>query len=113
MGRSAFAHKGGLHVAAVEHAPQTFEHVDPASVGNEQRIVVSELSGKGAVLRKAHDMGLELEGDDARVAVDPKRLKDREHRGYHYEAADASLRAAAARGSWRRTSRSSASRASA
>ncbi len=91
VGRSAFAHKGGLHVAAVEHAPQTFEHVDPASVGNEQRIVVSELSGKGAVLRKAHDMGLELEGDDARVASITKRLKDREHRGYHYEAADASF----------------------
>jgi 2-isopropylmalate synthase len=91
VGRSAFAHKGGLHVAAVEHAPQTFEHVDPASVGNEQRIVISELSGKGAVLRKAHDMGLELEGDDARVAALTKRLKDREHRGYHYEAADASF----------------------
>ena len=91
VGRSAFAHKGGLHVAAVEHAPQTFEHVDPASVGNEQRIVISELSGKGAVLRKAHDMGLELEGDDARVAALTKRLKEREHRGYHYEAADASF----------------------
>jgi len=91
VGRSAFAHKGGLHVAAVEHAPQTFEHVDPASVGNEQRIVISELSGKGAVLRKAHDMGLQLEGDDARVATVLKRLKDREHRGYHYEAADASF----------------------
>ncbi len=91
VGRSAFAHKGGLHVAAVEHAPQTFEHVAPASVGNEQRIVISELSGKGAVLRKAHDMGLKLAGDDARVATLLKRLKDREHRGYHYEAADASF----------------------
>jgi len=91
VGRSAFAHKGGLHVAAVEHAPQTFEHVDPASVGNQQRVVISELSGRGAVLRKAHDMGLQLEGDDARVATVLKRLKDREHRGYHYEAADASF----------------------
>jgi len=91
VGRSAFAHKGGLHVAAVEQAPQTFEHVDPARVGNEQRFVVSELSGKGAVLRKAHELGLQLEGDDARLSTVLKRLKAREHEGYHYEAADASF----------------------
>jgi len=91
VGKAAFAHKGGLHVAAVERAPQTFEHVDPAAVGNQQRILVSELSGKGAVLRRAHDIGLELDGDDERVATVLKRLKDREHRGYHYEAADASF----------------------
>ena len=91
VGRSAFAHKGGLHVAAVEQAPQTFEHVDPAGVGNKQRFVVSELSGKGAVLRKAHELGLQLEGDDARLSTVLKRLKAREHEGYHYEAADASF----------------------
>ena len=91
VGRSAFAHKGGLHVAAVEQAPQTFEHVDPSRVGNEQRFVVSELSGKGAVLRKAHELGMQLEGDDARVSTVLKRLKAREHAGYHYEAADASF----------------------
>jgi len=91
VGRSAFAHKGGLHVAAVEQAPQTFEHIDPARVGNEQRVVVSELSGKGAILRKAHELGLQLEGDDARVSTVLKRLKAREHDGYHYEAADASF----------------------
>ena len=71
--------------------PQTFEHVDPEKVGNEQRIVVSELSGKGAVVRKAQELGLRLEGDDARVATVLKRLKAREHEGYHYEAADASF----------------------
>jgi len=91
VGRTAFAHKGGLHVAAVEAAPQTFEHIDPAKVGNTQRVLVSELSGKGAVLRKAQDMGLKLEGDDERVSGVLKRLKEREHRGYHYEAADASF----------------------
>ena len=91
VGRSAFAHKGGMHVAAVEKAPQTFEHVDPEKVGNEQRIVVSELSGKGAVVRKAQELGLRLEGDDARVATVLRRLKTREHEGYHYEAADASF----------------------
>jgi 2-isopropylmalate synthase len=91
VGRSAFAHKGGLHVAAVERAPQTFEHVDPEKVGNEQRIVVSELSGKGTVVRKAQELGLQLEGDDARVNTILRRLKSREHEGYHYEAADASF----------------------
>jgi 2-isopropylmalate synthase len=91
VGRSAFAHKGGLHVAAVEKAPQTFEHIDPAKVGNEQRVVISELSGKGAVVRKAQELGLPLEDDDDRVAAVLKRLKSREHDGYHYEAADASL----------------------
>ena len=91
VGRSAFAHKGGLHVAAVEKAPQTFEHVEPASVGNEQRVVISELSGKGAVARRARELGLDLEGDDARVATVLRRLKAREHEGYHYEAADASF----------------------
>jgi 2-isopropylmalate synthase len=91
VGRSAFAHKGGLHVAAVEKAPQTFEHVDPEKVGNEGRIVVSELSGKGAVVRKAQELGLQIEGDDVRVAAVLKRLKAREHEGFHYEAADASF----------------------
>jgi 2-isopropylmalate synthase len=91
VGRSAFAHKGGLHVAAVQQAPQTFEHIDPTLVGNEQRIVISELSGKGAVLRKARELGFDLEGDDERVGAVLKRLKEREHRGYHYEAADASF----------------------
>ncbi len=91
VGKAAFAHKGGLHVAAVEQAPQTFEHVDPAAVGNQQRILVSELSGRSAVMRRAHDIGLELEGDDNGVAAVLKRLKEREHRGYHYEAADASF----------------------
>ncbi len=57
VGRSAFTHKGGLHVAAVEAAPQTFEHIDPRCVGNEQRVLISELSGKGAVLRKARELG--------------------------------------------------------
>ena len=91
VGRSAFTHKGGLHVAAVEAAPETFEHVDPALVGNEQRVLISELSGKGAVLRKAHELGFALESDDERVGRILRRLKQKEHEGFHYEAADASF----------------------
>jgi 2-isopropylmalate synthase len=91
VGRTAFAHKGGLHVAGVEAAPQTFEHVDPARVGNESRVLISELSGKSAVLRKAREMGLEVGGEDERVGKVLRRLKEREHRGYQYEAADGSF----------------------
>jgi 2-isopropylmalate synthase len=91
VGRSAFAHKGGLHVAAIERSPETFEHIDPAKVGNEQRVVISELSGKGAVVRRAHELGLACDDDDARIAAVLKRLKSREHEGYHYEAAEASF----------------------
>ncbi|HUK78672.1 MAG TPA: citramalate synthase [Thermoleophilia bacterium] len=91
VGRSAFTHKGGLHVAAVEASSETFEHVDPARVGNEQRVLISELSGKGAVLRKAHELGFALDGDDERVGRILRRLKQKEHEGFHYEAADASF----------------------
>jgi 2-isopropylmalate synthase len=91
VGRTAFAHKGGLHVAAVDAAPQTFEHVDPELVGNEQRVLISELSGKAAVLRKARELGIVLEGDDERVGGVLRHLKEREHSGFHYEAADASF----------------------
>ncbi len=91
VGRSAFTHKGGLHVAAVEASPETFEHIDPARVGNEQRVLISELSGKGAVLRKARELGFDLGGDDEGVGRILRRLKQKEHDGFHYEAADASF----------------------
>jgi 2-isopropylmalate synthase len=91
VGRSAFAHKGGLHVAAIGASPETFEHVDPARVGNQQRVLISELSGKGAVLRKARELGFELEGDSEHVGRVLRHLKQKEHEGFHYEAADASF----------------------
>ena len=91
VGRSAFTHKGGLHVAAIQANPATFEHVAPERVGNEQRVLISELSGKGAVLRKAHELGFELDGGDEHVVAILRRLKQKEHEGFHYEAADASF----------------------
>ncbi|HMK92996.1 MAG TPA: citramalate synthase, partial [Thermoleophilia bacterium] len=91
VGRSAFAHKGGLHVAAVEAAPATFEHVEPDRVGNRQRVLISELSGKGAVLHKANELGFTLEADDEHVGRILRRLKQKEHEGFQYEAADASF----------------------
>jgi 2-isopropylmalate synthase len=89
VGRNAFAHKGGMHVAGVEADVRTFEHLSPESVGNERGILVSELSGKSSVASRAREAGLELDDDAAQRALGA--LKEREHRGYHYEAADASF----------------------
>jgi 2-isopropylmalate synthase len=89
VGRNAFAHKGGMHVAGVNVDPATFEHVEPERVGNSRDVLVSELSGKGTVRSRAEAAGVDLDDEAAQRVVD--RVKDLEHRGYHYEAADGSF----------------------
>jgi 2-isopropylmalate synthase len=89
VGRDAFAHKAGMHAAGVAADASTFEHLDPALVGNEREILASELSGKATIRSQAERAGLELDDEAAGRAVE--RLKEREHRGYHYEAAPASF----------------------
>jgi 2-isopropylmalate synthase len=89
VGQNAFAHKGGLHVAGVRADASTFEHVDPAVVGNHRELLVSELSGKATVAEKAADVGLSL--DDAAAGRAVERVKALEHAGYQFEAADASF----------------------
>jgi 2-isopropylmalate synthase len=89
VGAHAFAHKGGMHVAGVSRDARTFEHVDPAAVGADRRLLVSELSGKGTVQARAEQTGVNLEGETASRLVE--RVKDLEHRGYHLEAADGSV----------------------
>jgi 2-isopropylmalate synthase len=89
VGRNAFAHKGGMHVAGVEADARTFEHIDPAAVGNQRNVLPSELSGKATIRAQAEQIGLEL--DDAAAARAVEELKRREHDGYHYEAAPASF----------------------
>jgi 2-isopropylmalate synthase len=89
VGRNAFAHKGGMHVAGVQADARTFEHLDPELVGNSRDVLISELSGRGSVLSRAERSGIQLDADAAKRAVE--RVKEREHRGYHYEAADASF----------------------
>jgi 2-isopropylmalate synthase len=89
VGRNAFAHKGGMHVAGIQADARTFEHIEPELVGNSRDVLISELSGKGSVLSRAERAGVELDADAAKRAVE--RVKEREHRGYHYEAADASF----------------------
>ncbi len=89
VGKNAFAHKGGMHVAGVNVDPATFEHIDPAEVGNTRELLISELSGRGTVLSRAAQAGVEL-GDDAAARV-AERVKDLEHRGFQFEAADGSF----------------------
>jgi 2-isopropylmalate synthase len=89
VGRNAFAHKGGMHAAGVAADARTFEHLDPGLVGNAREVLISELSGKGSVAARAGRSGIDLDDETAARVV--AELKEREHRGYHYEAADASF----------------------
>ena len=89
VGKSAFAHKAGLHTSAISRRADSYEHVDPAAVGNHTRFLVSDLSGRATIELKAAEFGIELDGAAVSDLVD--RLKRLEHEGYHYEAADASL----------------------
>jgi 2-isopropylmalate synthase len=89
VGRNAFAHKGGMHVAGVTADATTFEHVDPALVGNERELLVSELAGRASMVEKAASLGIEL--DDATATRVIGRVKELEHEGFQFEAADGSL----------------------
>ncbi len=89
VGVSAFAHKAGLHTSAIARSRGAYEHVAPDAVGNATRFVVSEMAGRSTVALKAEQLGLHL--DDQALADIVERLKDLEHRGYHFEVADGSL----------------------
>jgi 2-isopropylmalate synthase len=91
VGISAFAHKGGMHIDGVLKDPRTFEHVEPESVGNERRLLMSEVSGRSTILAKVRRICPEIdkESREAREIVD--LLKDMEHRGYQYEGAEPSF----------------------
>lgn len=91
VGDSAFAHKGGLHVSGVLKNRETYEHVDPDSVGNRQRVLVSDLSGRSNVVYKGKEYGIDLEGQDDAVQEILRRTKELEGQGYEFEAAEASF----------------------
>jgi 2-isopropylmalate synthase len=91
VGVDAFAHKGGMHVSAVERDPTTFQHIDPALVGNHPHVLVSELSGKATIKQRVKQMGYPVDEDKDLADRVLARLKEKEHAGYHYEAADASF----------------------
>ncbi|MEE9384372.1 MAG: citramalate synthase [Nannocystaceae bacterium] len=88
VGRSAFAHKGGVHVAALRRHASAYQHIEPELVGNTKRVVVSELSGRANVLTRAEELGVELEGAEAALVL---AIKEGESKGISYEAAEASV----------------------
>ena len=91
VGKSAFAHKGGVHVSAVRKNALTYEHIAPEMVGNHQRILVSDLSGKSNVLHKAKEYGINIDDKDPKVAKILSSLKESENLGFQYEGAEASF----------------------
>lgn len=90
VGASAFAHKGGIHVAAMRRHVDSYQHIDPTQVGNKMRVVVSELSGRGNLLSKAEELGLDLD-DGVDMPEVLNRLKELEAQGFSFEAAEASV----------------------
>jgi len=91
VGRSAFAHKGGIHVSAILKDSTTYEHINPELVGNTQRVLLSDLSGKSNLIYKAKDFGIDIDSSDNRIKNLLEVLKDLENKGYQYEGAEASL----------------------
>jgi 2-isopropylmalate synthase len=91
VGRSAFAHKAGLHASAIKVAPELYNHLDPAVVGNSQRVLVTEMAGRASIELKGAELGLDLAGRSAEVGVVTARIKELESQGWSFEAADASF----------------------
>lgn len=91
VGNSAFAHKAGVHVNAVLKNPKTYEHIDPKAVGNHRRLLISELSGKSTIVKKAADLEVDLGKSGEKTKRILKTLQELENKGYHFEAAEASL----------------------
>lgn len=91
VGLSAFAHKGGMHVNAVQKNPISFEHVNPKLVGNKRRVLISELSGRSNIFLKAKELNIDLKPNTPEVKEILQKLKDLEHAGYDFEAAEASF----------------------
>ena len=97
IGASAFAHKGGLHANAAQKVKSSYEHIDPALVGNHTRVLVSDMAGRSSIAMKAKELGFHLDEKDPAMKTLIDELKDLEYRGYEFEAADASLKLLIAR----------------
>jgi len=91
VGEAAFAHKGGTHVNAVQKVVQSYEHIDPARIGNARRVLVSDLAGRSNIVMKAHELGFDLGNDTPELREILSRIKKLEHEGYEFEAAEGSL----------------------
>ena len=91
VGQTAFAHKGGIHVHAIERVARSYEHIQPESVGNTRRVLVSDMSGRTNILLKAQELGFKLSADAPETRTITTRVKELESQGFEYEAAEASL----------------------
>jgi 2-isopropylmalate synthase len=91
VGASAFSHKGGMHVSAVQKNPKTYEHIDPEEVGNSRNIVVSDQAGQSNIMSRLKSIGIEVEKNDPKIKKLLSEVKDREFIGYSYDGADASF----------------------
>ncbi len=91
VGQTAFAHKGGMHVHAIERVARSYEHINPERVGNFRRVLVSDMSGRTNILMKAKELGFQLAADAPETREITSRVKELESSGYEYEAAEASL----------------------
>jgi len=91
VGRSAFAHKGGVHVSAALRNPETYEHIAPGAVGNVQRVLVSDLAGKSTILHKAQEYGLDISSSDPAIKKILEEIKEMEAEGFQFEGAEASF----------------------
>jgi len=91
VGSSAFTHKAGLHASAIKVDPDLYQHMDPVGVGNDMRLLVSDMAGRASIELKGRELGYDMSGDQELVARVTKRVKDMEARGYSFEAADASF----------------------
>jgi len=91
VGNAAFAHKGGIHVSAIMKDSKTYEHIQPELVGNKQRVLVSELAGQSNIISKASALGLNVNTNNEKTKEIMDHIKELEHEGYQFEAADASL----------------------
>jgi 2-isopropylmalate synthase len=92
VGSSAFAHKGGIHVSAVLRNPSTYEHLEPETVGNQRRVLISDMSGKSNVVYKAKELGWNNEITPDHLNAVVQKLKQKEYEGFQYEGAEASFR---------------------
>jgi 2-isopropylmalate synthase len=91
VGASAFAHKAGLHASAIRVDPDLYQHIDPQAVGNDMRMLVSEMAGRASIELKGRELGFDLAGQDEVLTRVTNRVKDAEAQGYTYDAADASF----------------------
>jgi len=91
VGAAAFSHKGGTHVNAVQKVSQSYEHIDPALVGNSRRVLVSDLAGRSNIVLKAQELGFKINNETPELKAILAKIKELEHQGYEFEAAEGSL----------------------